>query len=242
MKRATVGGLGAKRGDQLPRSTSFPLVQFSFLGLIAVWVLLSNLGCASYRSTLMTRLSTDEIVRQDHQSVRGVPVTLKIPTHVDVKIVEEYFIIQDATQTTIPKINKSLRRVETTTVYTPKVLTVDFARPLAGTLNLTGERDANGVVLDQAGYFETIQGKVDDQTFEDLNAAIPNLRKLLANPTTYEAAEVAAKGTNTKLGGWHSYQAVIALKRFDINQPCWEEEVEAFISEHLHCQEAPCIP
>lgn len=169
-------------------------------------------------------------------------MTLKVPTHVDVKIVEEYFIIQDKSHTAIPNINKSLRRVETHTVYTPKVMTVDFARPVAGTINIGGDGDTNGVVLDEAGYFETIQGKVDDQTFEDLNAAIPNLKKLIATPTAYEAAETAAKGLNTKLGGWHSYQAVIALKRFDINQPCWEDEVQAFISEHLQCQEKPCLP
>lgn len=199
-------------------------------------------GCASYRSTIMTRIPSDQIVRENPKSVRGVPVTLKVPTHVEVKIVEEYFILQHDSKTEIPKLNKSLRRVETTTIYTPKVMTVDMARPLAGSLAIGGDNDSNGIVFDQAGYFETIQGKVDDQTFEDLNTAIPSLKKLLAAPTASEAAEIAAKGTNTKLGGWHSYHAVIALRRFDINEPCWEEEVQAFISQHLHCQEALCFP
>ncbi len=202
----------------------------------------STLGCASYRSTIMSRLPNDRMVKNSNECVRGVPVTLKIPTHVDVRVVEEYFIVQSQGETTIPKINKSLRRVEMETVYTPKVLTVNFPRPAAGTLNLVGDNDANGVILDEAGYFESIQGKIDDQTIEDLNSAIPNFKKLIAPPSAKKAAEVAAKGKNTELGGWHTYNAVIAVKRFDINTPTWEAEVDAFIGEHLYCQANLCEP
>ncbi|AMV33302.1 hypothetical protein VN12_14340 [Pirellula sp. SH-Sr6A] len=199
------------------------------------------IGCTSYRSTIMSRLPTDQFVKNSRQCTKGVPVTLKVPTHVDVRVVEEYFIVQGGGETVIPQIGKPLRRVEMETIYTPKVLTVDFVRPAAGTLSLASDSDGNGIVLDEAGYFESIQGKIDDQTIEDLNAAIPNFKKLIGAPSRKQAAEVAAKGKNTELGGWHSYDAVIAVRRFDINEPCWEQEVDAFIAEHLACQSSSCF-
>ncbi|XZE46588.1 hypothetical protein SH467x_001877 [Pirellulaceae bacterium SH467] len=199
------------------------------------------MGCTSYRSTIMSRLPTDQFVKNSRQCTKGVPVTLKVPTHVDVRVVEEYFIVQGGGATVIPQIGKPLRRVEMETIYTPKVLTVDFVRPAAGTLSLASDSDGNGIVFDEAGYFESIQGKIDDQTIEDLNAAIPNFKKLIGAPSRKQAAEVAAKGKNTELGGWHSYDAVIAVRRFDINEPCWEQEVDAFIAEHLACQSSNCF-
>lgn len=213
--------------------------------ITVVWICLATIlpiGCTSYRSTIMSRLPNDQFVRNSKQCTKGVPVTLKVPTHVDVRIVEEYFIVQGGGETVIPQIGKPLRRVEMETVYTPKVLTVDFVRPAAGTLSLASDSDGNGVVLDEAGYFESIQGKIDDQTIEDLNAAIPNFKKLIGTPSRKQALEVAAKGKNTELGGWHSYDAVVAVRRFDINEPCWEQEVDAFIAEHLACQIAHCTP
>lgn len=190
-------------------------------------------GCTSFRSTIMSRLPNDQIVRNSCQSARGIPVTLKIPTHVDVKIVEEYFIVQANSQTAIPKLNRPLRRVELETVYTPKVMTVDFVRPAAGTISLSSDNDGNGIVLDDAGYFESIQGKIDDKTVEELTKAIPNFKKLLGPSNPRSAASVAAKGKPTETGAWHSYDSIIAYRRFDINEPCWEQSVDDFVNEYL---------
>ncbi len=222
------------------------------LNFSIVFLLLCSVGCASYRSTIMSRLPNDRLRRNSDQCVKGIPVTVKIPTHVDVTINEEYFIAQGAPAdkdgdldkaiivTQIPNLGKPLRTVSLVTVYTPKVLTTNFVRPAAGTLAI-GNNDSDGITLDPDNYFATIQATIDDQTLKDITAAIPNLKTAfgLKNPL---ASKVAAGGEATELSGCESFNSVIAFKRFDINIPGWEEELQAFVEQHISCQQQPCGP
>lgn len=207
-------------------------------------------GCASYSSTIMSRLPNDRLRKNNNQCVKGIPVTVKIPTHVDAIVKEEYFVVQGRDQsadgstgsgntvTHIPNLGKPIRSVSLETIYTPKVLTTNFVRPAAGTL-LLGDDSKDGITLDPENYFATIQGKVDDQTLEDLNAAIPNIKKVigLQDPV---AKKVSAGGKATSLERCESFSSVVAYRRFDINEPGWEMELQTFVDSHISCQTQPC--
>ncbi len=55
--------------------------------------LVAATGCTSFRSTIMNRYSNDVLRPQaETRTARGVPVKLKVPTHMEVKIVETYFL------------------------------------------------------------------------------------------------------------------------------------------------------
>jgi len=205
-------------------------------------VLLSG-GCVSYRSTIMSRTPDDRMHRNSNQCTRGVPVTLKIPTHMDVRIEEEYFITQAGDKTAIPHLSRSLRSVAMQKVYTPKVVTVDFVRPGAGTLALTdGQED--GIKMDPEGYFASIQAKIDDQTLTDIAAQKDNLAKILGKGSLRSAKAVAAGGETIDAGdagAWQSYKTMIAYKRFDISEPGWEIAMQEFVDQYIQCQNNPCL-
>lgn len=207
--------------------------------IIAASLAIPLTGCTSFRSTIMSRMPNDQFRKNSDQCTRGIPVTLKIPTHVDVKVVEEYFIVQGNTETKIPELPKPIRTVHMDTIYTPKVMTVDLVRPAAGTLDILGAQDTDGITLDPEQYFNSIQAAIDDQTIEDITASIPNISKILGRTPT-EAAQVAAGGEDTQTSQLQSYKAVIAWRRFDINEPNWEFEAQAFAEQHINCQISPC--
>jgi len=206
-------------------------------------LLLLHAGCVSYRSTIMSRTPDDRLHRNSNQCTRGIPVTLKIPTHMDVRIEEEYFITQAGDKTAIPQLSRSLRSVAMQKVYTPKVVTVDFVRPGAGTLALAdGQED--GIKMDPEGYFASIQAKIDDQTLTDITAQKDNLAKILGKGSIKSAKAVSAGGETIDVGNagaWQSYKTMIAYKRFDISEPGWELAMQDFVDEYIQCQNAPCI-
>jgi hypothetical protein len=200
-------------------------------------------GCVSYRSTIMSRTPDDRMHRNSNQCTRGVPVTLKIPTHMDVRIEEEYFITQAGDKTAIPQLSRSLRSVAMHKVYTPKVVTVDFVRPGAGTLALAdGQED--GIKMDPEGYFASIQAKIDDQTLTDITAQKDNLAKILGKGSLRSAKAVSAGGENIdagEAGAWQSYKTIIAYKRFDISEPGWEMAMQEFVDQYIQCQNNQCL-
>lgn len=213
-----------------------------FLCLSLGLMLLSG-GCVSYRSTIMSRTSDDRLHRNSSQCSRGIPVTLKIPTHMDVRIEEEYFITQAGDKTAIPQLSRSLRSVAMQKVYTPKVVTVDFVRPAAGTLALAdGQED--GIKMDPEGYFASIQAKIDDQTLTDITAQKDNLAKILGRGSIRSAKAVSAGGETIDAGddsAWQSYKTMIAYKRFDISEPGWEIAMQDFVDQYIQCQNNPCL-
>jgi len=213
-----------------------------FLCLSLGLMLLSG-GCVSYRSTIMSRTSDDRLHRNSSQCSRGIPVTLKIPTHMDVRIEEEYFITQAGDKTAIPQLSRSLRSVAMQKVYTPKVVTVDFVRPAAGTLALAdGQED--GIKMDPEGYFASIQAKIDDQTLTDITAQKDNLAKILGRGSIRSAKAVSAGGETIDAGddsAWQSYKTMIAYKRFDISEPGWETAMQDFVDQYIQCQNNPCL-
>ena len=63
------------------------------LVLQCVMAALLSTGCTSFRSTIVNRLSNDSLRPQSEtRTARGVPVKLKVPTHMEVRIVETYFL------------------------------------------------------------------------------------------------------------------------------------------------------
>lgn len=88
-------------------------------------------------------------------------------------------------------------------------------------------------------YFGSIKSTIDDQTLEDITAAIPNVKKILGIKSA-EATKVSAGGDPTTLSKCESFKSVIAYRRFDINELGWEQELQAFVDGHIGCQQQPC--
>ena len=113
------------------------------LVLLATFTLVP-IGCTSMRSTMINRYEDDtfagnsngDLKRHDMaRPFKGVPITIKVPTHVDVKIIETSYLFDNGSGLSEFKLMYPHRDVEIVTIETEKVFTVDFKRPISGSLN-----------------------------------------------------------------------------------------------------------
>ena len=210
-------------------------------------------GCTSFRSTVLHRNDNDSLTPQRcWRSTKGIPVTLKVPSHLEISILEVYQRIPGRIEdeqvippevVTLTKPGQArLLDVKAELKYTPKVFTVDFARPLAGTLNLSG---GDAISIDSEQYFAKIKGTVTDATISTIDEIVKSdgLKGLLTNAGSGAAGDascvlLAPDVCNTDKIEFD--QRVVAFQRFDINEPGWEDKVAAFVDHHLNACSVPC--
>ncbi|WP_145377631.1 hypothetical protein [Symmachiella dynata] len=113
--------------------------------------------------------------------------------------------------------------VTTKTIYTDKVFTVDFKRPAGGTLDLSG--DNKGVDFDAEQYFKSIAVTYEEETLAQINTALGTLK-----PTLNQSSSVRLASNNSDI---KTATREVARARFDISEPCWEEQLQAFVDQHV---------
>ena len=218
---------------------------------VVALVIIIQTGCTSFRSIIMDRNPDDSLTPQCNLSrTRGIPVKLKVPTHEEVTIYETYFVKSAETknkdvvsppsiQVLSPNGNARLLSVKRVPIYTEKVFTVDFPRPLAGNLSLGNGLAANsdgvasnGIEFDADQYFKSIRGQVQDKTINTFN-------KILGGETEGEENSfIPFNATDNQQ--YARRTRVVAFKRFDISEPGWEQEMNAFIDSVIGPCNSPC--
>ena len=196
-------------------------------------VLFAAPGCTLVKSTMVSRQDDNSFVGQSNgepqehgktRPFRGVPVALKVPTHVDVKVTETYFIQADGVGEERklrevvfddPKISRNLN-VTITPITTKKLFTVDFVRPAAGTLDYSAE-------FTDEQYFSSIENTITDETIKDITAAIKEVAPTLGLPA---AARIGTALTNKLITG----ERTVAFARFDIDAPDFEDQLNEFLT------------
>lgn len=193
---------------------------------------------------------------------KGIPITLKVPSHLDVYIEEVYYMQDDGDdQRTLTDALSDTRimNVRTELIKSKKVFTVDYKRPGAGTLNLSTK-------FSDEQYFQSISRALQDTTIVDsanlLNTALGGTSDpatatgtlpALVAPTTPTSGTQSAPPTLIPSGPTAVQAAmleshirdtrVVAYQRFDINDPDFELQVDAFVSLHLNncdrCGQSP---
>jgi hypothetical protein len=178
----------------------------------------------------MLGLSNGKTGIHDHaRPFKGIPVTLQIPTHLDVAIVETLLCTDDPSSGKLTLLPLSKRHLDVlpNIQFSDKVFTVDLKRPAAGSLDYEIEFQNE---KDSPQYFQQISYHVVDQTLKDISAVIANLKPLsppLAIPT-------AAKSSDSDSPEITPLTRTVAWKRFDIHSPDFEDQVLAFVNEHLN--------
>jgi hypothetical protein len=206
-------------------------------GCTACSLLLS--GCSSFSSSVLSRLDDNSYIGDSNgdpdifcrtRPYQGVPITLQVPTHLDVFIEETYFLQAEdlangrqqllEVPTTGP-----IRNVRADIVRTKKVFLVDLKRPCSGLLNAS-------LKFNEDQYFDRIQGDVKDTTIEDSTALLATIISTL--PTGRPAAKQQLE--------YLKQVRVVAYRRFDINTPDFESQVDMFVTQHLNCMGDACDP
>lgn len=211
-------------------------------------------GCTSMRSTSLTRQDDDSYVHNEKVPTPGVPVTVKVPSHLELAVVETlYFYDADKEDGQIDlrrldifkKDDRRNIKVKSEIIKTEKVITVDFKRPAAGSLEYNLGFDT------KEQYITQIETFLYDRTLEDaanlIAQVVPGaLEQTPGTKPTPEAWSTSAHGTRPDPNAQGPTvgedistdlmikERVVAIARFDINACDFEEQVTAFLEYHVN--------
>jgi hypothetical protein len=207
--------------------------RFYRAGAIVLAVASISVGCRSTSSTFMSRFDNDRVagnsngergLHENAKPFKGIPVTMKVPTHLDVKISETVYL-DPATLKMIPTERRNL--VATTEIIkSDKIFAVDPKKAAAGNTKYSFKL--------KDGYYTQVKQHVEDKTINDVNTALGQLLPLLATKSA-----PTGKGTNRffegdSLGSPVPKERVVALKRFDLNSVNVEDQVKQFVDHHMN--------
>ena len=196
------------------------------LGLILLIPLL-HVGCTSFNTMTLGRLDNDSLfVECFGHKQKGIPVKLKVPTHVVVSIYEQQVLLRGDDGVRLQSFSPPQYEVESELSYTDKVFLVDFVRPAGGSLTI-GSPGSNGITFDDDQYFKTIKAEVQEETMKQIGTALDTVKGALTS------AGGIVEGEDTDHPNLKFEKSIIACQRFDLARPHWEEEVNAFVEEYI---------
>lgn len=200
-------------------------------------------GCSSFRTTPVDRCENDTLIVNPEHPMHGIPVSLKVPTHIELKVIETTYWEKQTPPGAKPTLTalttcRPTRTVEHEICYTEKIFLVDPVRPGAGTQDygFTFASNEDGNEADAGkGYLKKVEYKIDDQTIkESANLLSSALGFISALPT-------AANPANPNKGTLIATDRTVAYGRFDLNSCSFEEDVTNFFDCHVnHVDRSNC--
>lgn len=206
-----------------------------------VLTLIAIPGCCSIRTTAIDRKENDCIVVNPECPMHGIPVSLRIPTHLELKVVETtYWEKQDIPgekPTLVPLSTcRATRTVEHNVCYTEKIFLVDPVRPGAGTSSYGFEFMSGGDKKnDGKGYLKKVDYKIDDQTIKESANLLSSALGFLS------AFQTGSNDPQANTGNLISTDRTIAYGQFDINSASFEDEVSAFLDCNVNRAGNSCV-
>jgi hypothetical protein len=168
------------------------------------------------------------------QKMAGVPVTVKMPTHLRVEVIEQRYLNPADKCLVADFQGRPLvgHRLEVTVQERDQVFAVDSVRPAAG--NLTYSATLN----DQ--YFQTLNTKVEDQTIQRVNEVLGKFDPRPLKPVTQGAGKSVTAG-GRPAAEVELVESTVAAAVFDLSGGDLECRLRDFLREHMNaCHE--CRP
>ena len=205
-------------------------------------------GCSSFRTTAVDRMENDMLVVNPETPLKGIPVSLRVPSHLELSVIETTYWEKKVITGDRPTLQRLSSCRPTRTVLhhvceTEKIFLVDPVRPGAGTesygftfrsntaAGATKDEDAQG-----KGYLQNVEYKIDDQTITESSKLLANSLNLIS------ALQTSVNNVTKNSADLIATDSAIAFGRFDINSPTFECDVAAFLDSHLNCTEESQCP
>lgn len=229
--------------------------------LIPALLLLISLsvGCSSINTTAYDRLEDDSLIASPDEHLKGVPVTLKIPTHIELTVREKTFWTVEGTELISLSTCRATRTIDHDIKYIEKVFLIDPVRAAAGpqagssddVSNYYGfsfrnddltdaEKEAGverGYDYSGKGHLTGLNYKINDRTIErsaQLLASSLNMIKAFT-PQGAPTSSAIGVGNNTDLKlELIETTRVIAFSRFDLNSEHFEQDVMSFMNTYIN--------
>ncbi len=213
--------------------------------LVLMFLLVPTLsGCVAMKSQMWSRAEDDNLYPDSEKPIRGLPVMLKVPSHIEVVIRETLYATHEVgatpekSQVKVIKLARPDLEVDAQLKYTEKMFVVDPVRVASGTGSYgfgfsapdktTPILNANGASNSGHGYLHTLDYKADDKT-------ITTSATLLQSILSFNTPEAANKKSFVENFGVIEIKRVVAFHRFDLGSPTVDEEIHAFLQEHMNC-------
>ena len=204
-------------------------------------------GCNSIRTTPLDRAENGALTPNPQKPLKGVPVMLPVPTHIDVEIVQvDYWVPSEKNGELKLITNNGMefenRHVRTDLVKTPQMFLVDPKRPGAGQgiykFNFF-DIDADDADQTRQGQLESIGYKSQDDTLKESFALYGQIRTLLGVATDGEGDDKTALNgggddRDAPAAAYVSTTRTIAFRRFKLNRPGVDQEVQSFVQTYLN--------
>jgi hypothetical protein len=182
-------------------------------------LLVLQAGCSSVGSTMLTRDESNQFWTRKG-NLKGVPITLKVPTHVQLTIFERHFLMTGENnlvhRVCLPFL---VRDFSQEFIYSEKIFTVDFKRPAAGLYNLHLD-------LTDDQYIAKVQHDITDTTIQEVTALV----------TRFFPSGIGARTVTdpAQRQPFEEVQSVVAVGMFEIDAPDFEVQMMAFVNFHLN--------
>ena len=209
--------------------------------------LISISGCCSFRTTTVDRTENDCLVVNPDCPMRGIPVSLRVPTHLELSVIETTYWekqnIAGKKPTLVPLSTcRPTRSVTHVIKETEKVFLVDPVRPAAGFSNygftFQSNSDDASKASDSAGkgYLQNVQYKIEDKTIEKSAELFSNAVGLI---TAFQTAANPGVPNESNL---ITTERAVAFARYDVNSPSFEADVALFLDCYVNNASRDCGP
>lgn len=186
-------------------------------------------GCTSMRSTMFHHDAVSEAWYPDRPEVagvpvadRGVPITVKVTTHLRVSVVEHHYMQMNGTGVKWIDLDVPVRSITMAPVETEKIITVDTVRPGAGTMDAT--------LAFSGQYMDKIDYRSEDQTIRQITTIVKNFApKGLFGAATAEGG--LAK--DTVPAQLKEVTSTVAHTLIALDDPGYEQQLYSFLNRHL---------
>ena len=204
-------------------------------------------GCCSFRTTAVDRTENDCLIVNPECPMRGIPVSLRVPTHLELSVIEttywEKLNIPGKKPTLVPLSTcRPTRSVNHVIKETEKIFLVDPVRPAAGMSSYGFTFQSNSDDAKKAsetagkGYLHNVQYKIEDKTIEKSAELFSNAVGLIT------ALQTAANQGVANESNLITTERAVAYARFDVNSPSFEVDVASFLDCHINNASRECGP
>ena len=201
----------------------------------------------SCSQTAVDRCEHDGLVVNPECPMKGIPVSLRVPTHMELSVIETTYWekkIKPGQKPELVRLStcRPTRSVTHKICETEKVFLVDPVRPGAGIANYGFTFQSNNEDATKAknsagkGYLSNVQYKIDDQTIKESAKLFANSLGLI------NALQVSANQGNPNSSDLITTERAVAYARFDINSPSYEMDVAAFLDCNVNLASNQCNP
>ena len=198
----------------------------SACSLISICLLAISTGCTSIKTSQLIRGTDGKFAAVfPRQSIKGVPCKFKVQSGIRGIITETVLIDTLTGDLLVPE--KRIYSLSTEDIHSDQVFLVHIPRPLAGTLDLTGE--GKGYTFNEGGYLTSIGAAIDDRTIQDITEIVDS--GLFSK--TEKTAQVQLEGVSQI----ESVQRVIATREFNFSSPNWHLDFNDWINQFEVCND-----